>query len=224
MWETARALGRSIVETPPALLIVLGAFCFILGAAGGVSYNNWFPVSDWGRYFAIVGGVALAATGVLLSLRNIRGPIPKSEDYQVRITHPRAGDKVDVVDVEGTLSKPLPAGYSLRIFRIYPNSDFLALGQAVIAKKGTGYKWHAAGCDIGGKTNEPRILGVYVVGPIGKFLLDYSKRCNSTHHSTLEQLQKLGATGPYLPNLNVHDVTDTIPDIVECHRVSVVRK
>src|SRR5262245_10596677 len=126
MWKTAEGFVRLLLDNAAALAFVVGVALFVLGAAGGIKYNNWLPITDeLGRGVAIVGGLALVAWGAFQSSGRTSS-LPKAADYGIKITHPRPGDRVDTVRVEGTFSKPLPAGYSLRVFRIYThNHDFV---------------------------------------------------------------------------------------------------
>jgi len=218
MAEGKEELLSKLIDSVPVLLIVLGAVLLALGLAGGVTYNQWFPISEIGaRIAAGVAGIAVFLLGVSRSKAQV--VLPKAKKYGIKIDHPRDSDVVDVVDVRGSIGKPLPEGYTLKIFRIYPGPDsYIPIADARVHVE-TG-KWEAERCDIGGKAGDKRSIGVYLVGPNGTALLHYYEIARRVHRSTMDELRKAtGDEGSYLP-----PIEKRTPDMIECHRVSVLRK
>jgi hypothetical protein len=226
MWETIGKLGQRFVESPPILFLLLGIVVFILGAAGGVTYNQWLVLSLLGGWLTMGFGVALVIFAAYLVNRKSVS-VPKAGDYEIKIITPNRDDPLSVgnvdkiVKVAGTIGRALPEKYSLEIFRIYPGNDtFMPIGRARMKE---GNKWSAEGCDLGGQSGDTRIIGAYVVGPIGKLFLSNYRDCQNTHWSTLKQFG-LEKEGPHLPLLNLHAFSVTVPDVAECDSVSVRRK
>jgi hypothetical protein len=208
-----------LIDSFPALLTVLGVVLVLLGLAGGVSYNQWFPISELeARVAAVVAGTILLGLG-FFSWRT-RVIVPKAQSYGIEIDYPKDGDRVDIVDVRGRIKKPLPEKYTLRVLRIYPGSDsFVPMGEArVEIGKST---WVAEQCNIGGRTGDRRSIGVYLVGPDGVVLLNYFDKAVRIHRRVMDQLKDASGkeSTEYLPNIE-RGTTDMIP----CARVSVSRR
>ncbi len=218
MAEGKEELLSKLIDSTPVLLIVLGVALLSLGLAGGITYNQWFPISETGaRVVAGLFGIASFLLGAYRSKAHV--PLPQAKKYGIKIDYPRDGDPVDIVDVRGSIGKPLPEGYTLKVFRIYPGPDsYIPVADArVDAESG---KWEAERCDIGGRAGDKRSIGVYLVGANGTALLDYYNIARHVHRSTMDDLRKAtGHEGSYLP-----PIEKRTPDMIECHRVSVLRK
>jgi hypothetical protein len=212
-------IGLSIVASIPALLIVFGICLGVLGLAGGVTYNRILPITgERERWVAAGVGLALVIVGLWRSISGVTDQIPDPQSFGVEITYPPRGAGVSKLTVTGRMENiNLPPGYSLRVFRHYPGKpDFVPMSEAVInAKTKT---WEAGGCDIGGALGDAREIGVHLVGPAGKVLLEYYKLAAEKHREAGKQLERLGGTPSWAPP--IHGRT---PDIVECARVSVTR-
>jgi hypothetical protein len=117
----------------------------------------------------MVCGVVL---GAWRSGRHATPPI-KPEDFGITIVSPQRGDVVDTVDVRGTLQKSIPAGYTLRVLRMYPDNNrlFYPLREAIIAPDGR--TWEALSCDIGGNPGDNRALAACLCGPGAEALFAY---------------------------------------------------
>jgi hypothetical protein len=143
-----------LIDSVPALLTLLGVVLILLGLAGGVSYNQWFPISELeARVAAVVAGTILIGLGFFSWRTHVI--VPKARSYGIDIDQPKDGDRVDIVDVRGRIRNPLPEGYTLRVLRIYPGSEsFVPIGEArVEIGKGA---WEAERCNIGGRTGDRR--------------------------------------------------------------------
>lgn len=206
-----------LVESLPALLIVLGGFLIVLGVAGGITYGGWLPIAGVGWRVGAVG-VGLLIIGLGFYPRR-EPPTPHGSSFGIKIEYPQPGDRVDVLDVRGTLKKAPPAGYALKIFRVYPGSDsFVPIGGGRMSV--TAGTWEAYQCDIGGKPGDRRFVAAYLVGPSGMALLDYHAKAVAVHRTTLEQLKNVqGAQEAHLP-----PIERRTQDMIECHRVQVIRK
>jgi len=140
---------------------------------------------------------------------------PSSHD--IKITEPsEPGRKGSAIDLHGTFKKAPPEGYTLQIFRVYPNARFTPLRQARIDPKRR--KWDALSCDPGGKTGDKRELAVYMVGPGGKVLIDYYSRASQVFYQVRERLIKISSSEDvaWLPAMEIGT-----PDMVECDRILV---
>ena len=209
-----------LIESIPALLIVLGVGMLILGFAEGIKYNQWLPITDpLGRAGAFVTGAILLGLGVY-SWTATKSPSLTPSAYGIKINHPKSGDRiVDVVDVRGTIKKPVPEGFTLRVFRIYPDSDaFVPVGgkARVDMQSGT---WEADRCSVGGKTGDKRAIAVYLVGASGSALIEYHTEAARVHRRTIDRLfDATKIEGEFLPPVGLRT-----QDMFECDRVPVWR-
>jgi hypothetical protein len=65
-----KELVGALIGKPALFVIVLGVACIALGAAGGIVYNNWFPVpSTIGRFFLEFSGAVLILFALYLLSR-----------------------------------------------------------------------------------------------------------------------------------------------------------
>jgi hypothetical protein len=217
-------LGKGFVETVvtavigsiPTLLIILGVALLLLGMAGGVRYHSFLPITGYWQFVAAAAGVALCVTGLIRTSN--RTSFPKATDFNVAIASPADGERVANVTVRGTIkTTKLPSGYTLRVFRHYPNSSEIApMGDAVIRPDGT---WKADNCNIGGNPGDPRGISVYLVGPSGSALLDYFERCASVHKA-LMRVAPASPENRSLPAIKAQTLTQ---DMILCTRIDVYR-
>ena len=208
-----------ILDSLPTLLVVAGIALVVLGLAGGITYGAWLPIPDReARIGAAVIGIASVGIGIYLWSRS-KGPLLTASAYGIKITYPTAGDEIDTVYVRGTIKKPIPDGYSLRVFRIYPGSVRMTPvgSKAIISyEKGTRVAEH---CHAGGKQGDKRSMAAFVVGPSGTALIDYHDEASRVHRKTMDQLRAAsGSDGDYLPAI----LTRT-QDMLECDRVQIKR-
>ena len=216
--DSKSALLAKLLDSLPTLLVVLGVALLLLGIVGGVTYNAWLPIPDvMGRLAAGVTGSVICGIGLYLAMRSKSAAVVQSI-YGIRITYPKDGDEVEVVDIGGTIKKPLPDGYSLRILRAYPGTERVTpVGKAMVdMDKGT---WLAEHCHAGGKSGERRSFVAFIVGPSGVALIDYHNEAARAHGETLDQLRNAGIEGKFLPAIGT-----LTADMFECHRVPIRRK
>ena len=211
--EALANLFSRLVESLPALLIILAAVFLALGLAGGVTYHDFLPMQETTpRVLAGVACIVLIGLAVYLSKTAASITLPKKEACGIAITSPREGEHIGIVNVEGTIKKKLPARYTLETLRMYPEGGFVPMGRAEPDyKAGT---WRAHGCNIGGVSGNARIIGAYLVGPSGRTLFKYYDQANDV----LKIARRLAKRDDiYLPPL------EPTEDMVECARVGVIR-
>jgi hypothetical protein len=217
MAEGKEELLSKLLDSVPVLLIILGVLLFSLGLSGGITYKQWFTIPETEpRLAAALAGIVVFGLGVARSRVQV---VTSARKYGIKIDHPRDGDAVDIVDVRGSISKPLPGGYTLKVFRIYPGTNsYVPLGDARIDIESG--RWEAERCDIGGRPGDKRSIAAYLVGPNGAILLDYYAMAKRAHRSVMDDLLKAtGKEGAYLPSIEKRTL-----DMIECNRVSVLRK
>lgn len=191
---------KSIITTPAGIVVLLGAVLLGLGAAGGVTYNRFFPIeAPLGRGLLAVLGAALvvAAAVRLLGFAGASAPdAARFETLGIRITHPERNDVADgKIRVTVVSDKPLPAGYELRVLRMYDDGGILP--DALLGKTASKLEWTAPAFDVAGA---PRI-GAWLVGPDGRALLDAWLRDHETHRLTLDELRRVAAIANLEPKM-----------------------
>jgi hypothetical protein len=218
MWETIKEVTLAAIDRPGLILMILGAAVMALGAAGGITYGNWLPLTT-NLQQASVGGVGLLLflVGVVWLVRTPQTSL-NAKSFGVKITDPQAGDKIGVVTVRGTIRRSVPPGYELRLLRMYPGQDgYLPMNSATIDD--TGKKWEAYGCDIGGRPGEQRIIAACLVGPSGKVLLNFYRVMARLYNPAREQI--ITNSGPTPPAMPLIDGFTT--DMHVCTRIAVTR-
>lgn len=174
---------QKLFESPQSLLIVAGIILVVLGAAGGVTYNNWFPIpQQWAQIFVSFVGLLLALFGVLLVLVQPRSATP----YGISITSPTNGAEVDRTKVSGTIRKHPPKGYVLWILRIYPTGEYIPLRKVDLHKGQT--TWDALDCDVGPSSGESRRFGAYLLGPSSQVMFGYWRDATDRHNRLVDEL------------------------------------
>lgn len=213
MGETLTKLLSQLIESLPALLIVLAVIFLLLGLAGGVTYHDFLPIRETTpRALAVAACIVLFGLAVYFARTTVSLALPKKENYGVTITRPTEGSHIAVADVEGTIKKKLPVVYTLEILRMYPEGGFIPMSRAEPDyNSGT---WRANGCNIGGVSGNARIIGAYIVGPSGRTLFEYYSQANSVLKIARSLAKK---DDLYLPPLK------PTQDMVECARVGVIR-
>ena len=211
-------LAKNITGSAPALAMVFGAIFILLGLAGGVTYQQWFPMPDMAsRVLAGAMGVALLMLGFL------RGQAAQAtrldpRDFGIKIQYPVPGSRVSTVDVGGVIARDLPEGYCLRVFRVYPGSNnFVPLSKARVDAHAK--TWVAERCHIGGNKDDPRFYAAYLCGPSAEVLIAFHNEAASAHRTSMDEYE--AATGKktnFLPS-----ITGRTTDMHECDRVAVVR-
>jgi hypothetical protein len=211
-----------LFENPESLVILLGGVLVALGAAGGVTYNNFFPITQlWQQVLISVIGLLFALAGVILVQQKPRSPRP----YGISITHPGKNESVRITTVKGVIRKRPPVGHALWLLRMYSDGKYVPL-QEVDLPNGEN-EWEVKDCSMGtGAPGTSRTLGAFLVGPSGQVLLKYwseaSRRHRSLvaavdeHNSLAESRIPIDTNQRYLPF-----IWEQTPDMIECHRVDV---
>jgi hypothetical protein len=209
-------LAKDVIESPSALLILLGSALVVVGAAGGISYNSWFTVGSSNGQIAICSfGALLAVSGLVLLLKPTN-PLRRADYYGIKISYPRDGERIaGLVDVGGDIKRHPPSSYEMCLLRMYPSGDYMPVGRIQLRKGG---RWEAKGVDIGGVKEDRREIGVYLVGPGGRKLLEYFSKAASEHGKARRKLVELKIDTGFLPL--IHGET---PDMLKCDSVHVVR-
>jgi hypothetical protein len=214
MADLKEQIVSKLIDSIPALLIILGAGFLLLVISQGV--KGWVTVTD--PISRVLGGV-IGFGLVVMGLYGVKpqAALPRPTDFQIKIVHPKPGDRVTVTDVRGSIERSLPEGYTLKIFRYYPGERFYPLRDCRIEPGGT--SWEASACDIGGKTNDTRWLAVMMVGPSGAALLKFHREASEVHNRVRDELQKVTKSDPpFLPA-----VETPTRDMIECARVELKR-
>jgi hypothetical protein len=172
----------------------------ILGAAGGVTFKGWFPITEqWAQIFLSAVGLLLALAGLLFGIVQPRSATP----YGISITSPTKGSQVSRPNVTGTIRKNPPKHFALWILRIYPDGRYIPLRLVDLPKGAT--TWEAFDCDVGGDPGEPRRLGAYLVGPSAKIMFDYVREAVQRHNRWMDELKvPKDAKERYLPAIAVY--------------------
>lgn len=207
-------LAQNLTGSVPILLMLFGTAFALLGLAGGITHEQWFPIPDSiARIASGVIGLTLIGVGFL---RAGSETALKPDTHSVKITSPLGGSKVTVTDVAGTIEKDLPKGYCLRIFRIYLDSNKCTpLSMAHVDTKAK--TWVAHKCNIGGKPGDERAYAVFICGPSAEALVEFHNRAVDVHRKTMTDFKKqTGSDASYLPAIEQRTA-----DMHECHRVKV---
>jgi len=223
--DLKKTVTEKLLESLPTLLSVAGLGIVVLGVTGGVTYNSWLPIPDAnGRVAATAIGSLVLVGGIALYVwTTSRKPAQiDASPYGIKITKPNKDDVVDFVDVEGSITKALPEGYSIRIFRLYPGTDRMTpTGSKAKIYLAEG-RWEAYRCHAGGRSGEKRFIAAFLVGPSGSALIEYHDEAAQVHRKTMDQLRKASEgkeEGDFLPAIYKQTA-----DMDECDRKLVTIK
>ena len=181
MWKAIGETVAKLFDKPAIFLMIFGVVFIALGISGGLTYQtSSFTVVEAWRYVSLGFGTVMLLWGSVLATRRPVPPI-KADEYGIKITNPQEREQVDIVSVKGTIKKAPPEGYKLMVLRIYPNSrnGIHPLKEVKFTDDKT---WHADDCDMGGKTDDRRTVGAYLVGPSGQALFRYYSEAANQHY------------------------------------------
>jgi hypothetical protein len=91
--------------------------------------------------------------------------------------------------IEGSIARPLPEGYELRIMRGYPEGGFVPSTQTLCNHNTQ--RWLVQEFDIGGKKGDARTIEAWMVGPDGRLLLDTWLAAQRVHFGTVSLVRKI---------------------------------
>jgi Domain of unknown function (DUF4062) len=144
--------------------------------------------------------------------------LPETASYGVTITSPPPGQIEERTDVRGTITRTLPQGFSLWIFRLYDDGRYFPLRECLI-RSAVGV-WEARNCFVGGRPGDVRWLAVYLVGPDGQALTSFVREAAQVFLPVRDQLaeltgnQRLG----FLPT-----IANRTRDMIELQSIEVKR-
>jgi hypothetical protein len=176
-----------LLETPESLLILLGAAFIALGASGGITYNNWFPITEfWGQLAISAAGLVLALGGILMVQQKPRSSGP----YGISITNPKSGSVRETEDVRGSIKKRPPNDYQLWLLRFYPDGRYVPIQEVQLRDRAD--EWEVKDCDVGGKgkSNDKRTLAAYLVGPYTQELFKFRKEASDRYYGLIKSVEK----------------------------------
>jgi hypothetical protein len=197
------------------------ALTVLLLGVGLVGQTKWFPlIPDEFRWAAIgLGVISLLVTIVFFV---VDGHARKNK-YGVEIFVPTKGAYVDErIEIKGRMGpRPLPAGKELWLLRIYPKrSEFEPMMRV---QPDTDGSWTASGCSLGGASEEPRIIGAYVIDESARLLFDYREQVHREHNEWMDKLKvSKDVRNRYLKPIRA-DVTKQ-KNMEKCVEVEVKRK
>jgi hypothetical protein len=180
MWETIKETVKGLLGDMTALLVVFGAIFVALGAAGGVTYNSWFPIKqDYWQITIVIIGSGMIVIGTLVGWKRPARPLRSADYYGIKITYPHPHAQISgKVNVTGTIKRLPPSGYELSLLRVFPSGDYMPVSRVELKRDGT---WEALDVDIGGEKGDRREIAAYLVGKAGRKLLEYYKAAASVH-------------------------------------------
>ena len=215
-WKVAEVL-----VTSPNLLLILGSIFVLLGASGGVTYQQWFSIVDheW-RIFLVIVGVALFGLYYWLpkeATKKLSNSTVKL--LCITIIYPEGNAVISgQTEVRGTIAKPLPAGYELCILRGYPFGGFIPHSHCFCdPDKKT---WHVQQFDVGGDKGDDRRIEAWLVGPDGRIVLDTWLAAHELLKATNSRVRTL-APDQLLTWLK--PITKPTSDMVLCDWIKVKR-
>lgn len=155
------------------VLLVFAGISIVIVAFLGFNYGNFrLPILALPYQAGLICfGLIVMGIGLILKLRTpSMSGVPKATDFDVKITQPKENVRVDTITVEGSIKKKPPVGYSLWIFRGYPDQSVFPLQKCLINDDLT---WAAPKCFAGGKPSDYRAFVAMLVGPDGMALISY---------------------------------------------------
>lgn len=212
-----QTIVAAIRDNVKLLFFAAGIIAVVLAAAKGVSYKEILPITDPPSRIGLVAfGVLLIILGFFESKLGGQSSRPTAKDFGIEITHPQAGDAVSRLDVRGKITRRLPPGYTLWVFRMYRDGNFWPVRKCMVYDD-TG-EWEAIDCDLG-VSPDKKFFAVNLVGPDGAALIDYVYTSMASYNGLRD---KLSATGQ--SNIQPAPVVRMrTSDMIECKRVKVTR-
>jgi hypothetical protein len=169
------SIFKKLLENTPLVIIVIGLFLFVLGAAGGLSKADLkIESTPWRIALAAMGAIVSIVGGLFLVRENSGGSSSKelSKDYGIKISHPKNGDEVgNPVKLFGTY-KIKPPKDLIRIVEYSPMLNQYWPKEYI--KFDNNGDWDTE-ITIGG-SGEKRKIFIVAIGGDTKALLDYSKK------------------------------------------------
>ena len=201
------------------MLLLLGIGLVVLGLAGGVAHNGWLP--NQGTPERIACGIAGAVVFALSFLRDGSGADLKrtANSLGLKIVEPVENISiVGLIDVRGTLDRPVPDGFELHAVRAYPKGGFIPYGHVDVDQEKR--EWNVREFDIGGHPGESRMIQIWLVGRDGAALLQCWTEADAVRSEMATQLKVLSAMAA--PRLK--PVAGPTSDMARCVSLHVRRK
>jgi hypothetical protein len=196
---------NKLLENTPLVIMVIGLFLFVLGAAGGWAKADLkIEATSWRIALAAMGAVVFIVGGLFLKREKSGYSASKdlSTDYGIKITFPQDGAEVGKeIEVLG-IYEIRPPDNLIRVFEHSPITHHYWPGRYVTFN--LKQKTWAATTRLGGDPNDKRVIVVASMGEAGRALLDYYDKVRS------ETKQWVG-------------IRTFTPDIKECDRIIVKR-
>lgn len=173
MQEKSIAGLKDVFDTYSKIALALGVILTILGAAGGISYEGYLPITN------NLARISLMLAGGLLVVVSFSKNEAKREltaadiaKLRVKILSPRPNDKIKgTVRVVVEASQKIPEGYELHVLRGYPRENGF-IPNAKAQKATNRLEWTVEEFDIAGVKDDVRRIEVWLVGVNGRALLE----------------------------------------------------
>lgn len=216
---------RDIVASHTKTALWLGVIVFAVGAAGGVVYNGWLPITrDWAQWSMMAAGAVLVAASFLKRTQVVELDAGKITKLGIEITAPQANERVTSKTRVTVVSKePLPDGYELRVLRGYPRVKGI-VPNAMTHKTAGKLEWVAHDFDIGGAPKDTRTVEVWLVGANGTALFENWEANHSIVSKANRELKRLGEIAKQTPNIEwLPPITGFTTDMHRCQSVVVFK-
>lgn len=216
---------RDIVASHAKTALWLGVIVFIVGAAGGVSYNGWLPITrEWAQWSMMAAGAVLAAVSFLKQAPEVALDADKITKLGIKITAPQANERVtSKTRVTVVSDEPIPEGYELHVLRGYPRVKGI-VPNAKTHKTAGKLEWVTHDFDIGGIPKETRTIEVWLVGASGTALLDNWEANHAIVSKANRELRRLGEIANQKPDIEwLQPITRFTSDMCRCQSIVVVK-
>lgn len=218
-------LLREIVTSNNRTSLWLGVVVFVVGAAGGITYNGWLPITrDWAQWSMMAAGAILVATSFLKHNQASSLDADRIAKLGIEITTPQPNERLSSKARVTVVSKePLPDGYELHVLRGYPRVKGV-VPNAKTHKTAGKLEWIAHDFDIGGVPNDTRTIEVWLVGANGTALFENWETNHTIVSNANRELRRLGEIANQKPSIEwLPPITRFTTDMHRCQSVVVFK-